>query len=662
LAAGQQPLPDYELVRLLGRGGYGEVWLAKGPGGVEVALKFVRLEERAGTVELRALELMKSIQHAHLLHMSGIWQRDGLLIVAMELADGTLMDRLRQAQAQGLAGIPPAELLEYMREAAKGLDYLNEFRDPSGSGTAAIGIQHKDVKPQNLLLVGGTVKVADFGLAKLLEHSMTAASGGLTPAYAAPEFFNNKATRWSDQYSLAVSYCQLRGGRLPFQGAPMQVMAGHLGRKPDLAMLPEAERSVVARALSKKAKERWPSCREFVLALQAAVSDPVAKGPGRSTVPLPASAAASILGAPTVLPGRRPPPGQQKTVKVPPPLPPRQPEPSRSWNPLLLWLPLALLAVTAVGGWFLLSGTSRGPGKNTQLTHRLLDTSKSGVSMPQPLDCTGADGVSAAEVRKAQEAWAKYLGRSVEETVEVADGVNMTFMLVPPGKFLMGSPTDEKDRDSRDELHQVTLTEPFEMGKTEVTQAQYQALAGHNPSKFKGADKPVEQVSWEDARAYAAMLTKTLDDRCVYRLPTEAEWEYCCRGGRPSSKPFGIGDGRTLSSREANFNGEFPFGGADKGPWLGATCRVGSYPANALGLMDMHGNVWEWCADWLADYPSGAATNPTGPTEGSFRVFRGGCCNTRAVYCRASHRWLTKGDHTYYFGFRLARSIPSGGK
>jgi formylglycine-generating enzyme required for sulfatase activity len=569
LAAGVRPLPEYELVRRLGRGGFGEVWRARGPGGFEVALKFVRLGEQAGTVELRALELMKGVRHGNLLPMFGAWQRDDLLIVAMELADRTLLDRLREALRQGLVGIPGDELLEYLREAAKGLDHLNTYRDAAGT---AAGIQHKDVKPQNLLLVGGTVKVADFGLAKLLAHTMTSAGAGMTPGYAAPEFFRWQASRWSDQYSLAVSYCQLRGGRLPFDGSPAEVMIGHLLHPPDLSMVPEVERAAVARALAKEPAQRWPSCRAFVAALQAAATGPA---------PLPA------------------------------PAPVGQTAPKR----------------------------------------------------PAPLDCTGEDGISAADVRKAQEAWARYLGRKVEEEVEIAPGVTMTFVLVPPGTFRMGSPADEKERDDDEALHTVTLTEPFDLGKYEVTQAQYRALTGKDPSHFKGDNLPVETVSWEEARDYAEQLTKKRGDKHLYRLPTEAEWEYSCRGGRSSSQPFGIGDGRALSSKEANFDGNYPYGGAAEGKYLGKTCKVGSYTANALGLCDMHGNVWEWCADCYGPYPPGDVSNPPGPAGGPNRVFRGGCWDRDAGYCRAAYRSRSgPGDRFQRLGFRLARSVPSGGK
>jgi serine/threonine protein kinase len=300
LVAGARPLPEYELVEPLGRGGFGEVWKAVGPGGFEVALKFIRLGDNAGRVELRALELMKGIRHAHLLPLFGAWRLDEQLVVAMELADRTLLQRLKEVQTGGLAGIPRDELLEYLREAAKGLDYLNEYR-PEGTPDSGLGIQHRDVKPQNLLLVGGTVKVADFGLARVLEHTAMTASGSLTPGYTAPEFLRGQATRWSDQYCLAVTYCHLRGGRLPFVGSAAQVMAGHMSAAPDLTMVPEAERPAVARALAKNPVERWPNCRAFAAALTASAATS-ASVQGDELPRLTASANAGISAAGGAMP------------------------------------------------------------------------------------------------------------------------------------------------------------------------------------------------------------------------------------------------------------------------------------------------------------------------------------------------------------------------
>ncbi len=224
LEVGAVPVPDYRLVQFLGRGGFGEVWKAVGPGGFAVALKFIALGADSGAAEERSAELLRSrdIRHPNLLGLFGSWRRHGLLILAMELADRTLMDRFSEARGQGLRGVPFAELREFLREAAKGLDHLH-----------SIGVQHRDVKPQNLLLVGGGVKVADFGLAKVLEQTTASNTGSMTPAYAAPEFLKGRVSPHSDQYSLAVAYCQLRGGQLPFNGGPAQVMMGHLYETPD---------------------------------------------------------------------------------------------------------------------------------------------------------------------------------------------------------------------------------------------------------------------------------------------------------------------------------------------------------------------------------------------------------------------------------------------
>jgi serine/threonine protein kinase len=277
LGAGVELVPGYFLEHRLGKGGFGEVWKATGPGGFGVALKVVALEAKAGPAELRALEIMKELRHPHLLALFGAWVKDNHLIVAMELADRTLIDRFEEVRQQGLSGIPAEELLGYMEDAAKGIDFLNTPTHVLES-EKPVGIEHRDIKPQNLLLVGGSVKVADFGLAQVLGTTVASHSGSMTPSYAAPEFLNGRTHRHSDQYSLAVSYCLLRGGRLPFEGSPAQVMTGHLHGEPDLTMLSEGEHPVVARALAKDPEERWPTCGSFVEGLRDAIARKVPAG------------------------------------------------------------------------------------------------------------------------------------------------------------------------------------------------------------------------------------------------------------------------------------------------------------------------------------------------------------------------------------------------
>lgn len=267
LAPGFEPIPGYRLDRPLGAGGFGQVWRASGPGGVPAALKFVPLGRAVSATEWRAVRLMKEVRHPHLIAVAGAWEAHGYLVVAMEPADGSLADRLRECVGRGLPGVPRDELLAYLADAASALDHLNEPRHPVADGPAG-GIQHRDVKPQNLLLLGGGVKVADFGLARALTGGVTGHTGSMTTEYAAPEFFEGRTSAHSDQYSLAVTYCHLRGGRLPFVGTPAEVMLGHLKKLPDLSMLPPAEQPALARALAKKPEDRWPSCAAFVAALR----------------------------------------------------------------------------------------------------------------------------------------------------------------------------------------------------------------------------------------------------------------------------------------------------------------------------------------------------------------------------------------------------------
>jgi WD40 repeat protein/serine/threonine protein kinase len=357
LEEGTVPVDGYVLEARLGRGGFGEVWQASGPGGFKVAMKFIRLEESAGTVESRSLELTKQLKHPNLLAQFGAWEKDGFLIIAMELGNGTLYDRLKADASRGLSGIARPDLLEYMREAAKAIDYLN-----------GQNIQHRDIKPQNLLLVGTGVKVADFGLAKLLENTVNSASGSMTPAYAAPEFFNGQATRWSDQYCLAVAYCQLRGHQLPFTGNAAQVVAGHLTRAPDLSMLPDEERPVVARALSKEPNRRWPSCLAFVEALHGAAVTQHAGHAAPPAFPPSAGISATTKLPQAQIPTERPKPawrGPSATLPVPPPPSPALPAKGGSATALILISALLLGGGAGIG---LLLWMNKGPVE-TKPTH-----------------------------------------------------------------------------------------------------------------------------------------------------------------------------------------------------------------------------------------------------------------------------------------------------
>ena len=268
LGPGSEPVPGYHLVSRIGRGSTGEVWKAIGPGGFPVALKFVGLGERDAEDELRSLSLMKNVRHANLLTIFGTWQLDGLLVVGMDLADGTVMDRCAEAIGRGEPGIPPKELATFMEQAARGVDFLNQPRHRI-LGRDAVGLLHRDIKPQNLLLVGGSVKLADFGLVASLDDPWEIHNAqSLTSAYIPPEWSQGRFARESDQYALAMTYCRLRSGRLPTSRmAGYQAVPDEL----DLAMLPERERPILARALARCPEDRWADCLTFANELAGAI-------------------------------------------------------------------------------------------------------------------------------------------------------------------------------------------------------------------------------------------------------------------------------------------------------------------------------------------------------------------------------------------------------
>jgi serine/threonine protein kinase/Flp pilus assembly protein TadD len=272
LLRARQQISGYQLIRRIGRGGVAEVWEALSPAGYRVALKLVHLSTDLRSGELRALEITRGIRHPSLLVILGTWQVENLLVIAMELAERSLWDRFLEANIQGLRGIPRTELLGYLDSVADAIDYLNDYKH-SIAGRHGLGVQHRDLKPQNILLIGKRAKVADFGLARVMERAVTSHTGPCTLPYAAPEYFGGKTSRQSDQYALAVTYCQLRGGQMPFLGTTAQITFGHLCNAPNLEGLPAPERPLVTKALAKRPEDRWADCRAFLAALRAIGAD-----------------------------------------------------------------------------------------------------------------------------------------------------------------------------------------------------------------------------------------------------------------------------------------------------------------------------------------------------------------------------------------------------
>src|SRR5262245_25846007 len=275
-------LPGYALAERIGSGGYAEVWRAEAPGGIEKAVKIVHgyYDDEFASQELKALERIKGVRHPFLLSLERFEIVNGRLAILTELADMSLDHRLRQCRAEGLPGIPREELMQYMADTAEALDFLSQRHS----------LLHLDIKPENLLILGDHIKVADFGLVKeLATRTQNSLVSGMTPTYASPKMFDDEPSAQSDQYSLAIVFQEMLVGILPFPGrTAAQLAKQHTQSDPQLASLPAGDRPVIARALAKKPSDRFPSCRAFVDALLHRAERPAAAAPSEVPHPTPA--------------------------------------------------------------------------------------------------------------------------------------------------------------------------------------------------------------------------------------------------------------------------------------------------------------------------------------------------------------------------------------
>jgi formylglycine-generating enzyme required for sulfatase activity len=564
----------YKLLERLGSGTFGEVWRALAPGGVPAAIKIIfrTLDDDEAQRELKALDLIRKLGHVFLLQLHWYDMIDNRLVIAMELADGSLRGRLKACTQSGQRGVPIPELLGYMREACEALDYAH-----------AEGVLHRDIKPDNVLLLKGHVKVGDFGLACMLEDaaSFTATTCGSAP-YMAPEVWLRRASEQTDQYSLAASYVHLRLNRLPFNGSNMVEMAlKHQQDPPDLDGLPEAEQHAIRRALAKEPAQRYPRCADFYLALEAAMA-PVSEwatvhrpGPAAAAVPAPTSVPgtdpvpgagtfSSVSLAPTVVganqaPGSAPtgPPTAEGSA-VPSTVVPA-PRPAARRRRAWVWAPVALVACLAV------------------------------AALAWSLVPPRVDFLPPGFEREARAGVVDVGGKRVFERIAygLPDKGRMVFILIKP------QPGDDLP--------------PFYVMRNKVSNRVYQQLIAMYPERQwepewrkggqlggndlgiegKYLDCPVYRVSVDDAHHFARLLEKDLAE-----LPTPREWDTA--GGR-----FLKQEGPFLERARRLDENKPPFALKEQGPLpVGYAARDES----CFGCQDMASNGREWTS-CLADAP-----------------------------------------------------------
>jgi serine/threonine-protein kinase len=281
LQAGLEPYPGYRLTRTLGRGGFGEVWEARNACGRSVALKFLPCDaEQTAAREIRSLQAIRQLQHPHLIRIERVWCYRSYIVIAMERADGSMADLMETYQMRFGTAVVPEHACLLLSDAAAALDFLNKRQHLIDGRT--VSIQHCDIKPKNLLIFGDTVKLADFGLSSSLGSRLESRFRAGTLGYCAPEVLQGKLSDHSDQYALAVTYCALRGGRLPFddvksfrsEKTPPPSFFGRVAM--DLSIFSENERPIIARALHTVPQNRWPSCQELMARLTRVVCDEAA--------------------------------------------------------------------------------------------------------------------------------------------------------------------------------------------------------------------------------------------------------------------------------------------------------------------------------------------------------------------------------------------------
>jgi serine/threonine protein kinase len=627
-------LGPYRILSVLGQGGMGVVFLAEDINLKRTVALKVMLPSRAQKASsrerfLREARAMAKIEDDHIVAFFEVGEDRGIPFMAMQLLKGlTLRSFLEKREHVPLA---LEQILKLGREIAKGL-----------TAAHAAGLIHRDITPANIWLdasAGGRVKILDFGLAwaDSPDPRLTRVGGIIgTPSFMAPEQAGGgKIDGRADLFSLGVVLYRLCTGKMPWRKPDAISTIAAIAREnpvPVREVNPEVPASLsrlVMKLLAKKPEDRPESAWAVVQSIQAIERE---QAESRREKVQPAPAPIQVVERKQV---------ENRSSKVQ--LVPQTPAPPRTVHPGAV--PVKRIRRKDRANRFrvgLLLGTF------IVVVALLVAVLLSWRAEPTPASTDREKDSSrpiAGPVREIPDRV------PVVPVAEFSNSISLKLVWIPPGKFLMGTSAREFEQVKKERYkgygfgdwikvegpqHEVRITRGFYLGAFEATQGQYQRVMGRNPSPMKESpEHPVEGVTWDEAAAFCKALSNLPAEKKagrVYRLPTEAEWEYACRAG--TTTPFHFG--HSLSTRQANINGNAPFGIAPDEPGVRKAARVGSYAPNAWGLYDMHGNVWEWCADGMRTYTSAAVVDPRGPETGPDRVLRGG--GWRYAATRASTR------------------------
>ncbi|NET27211.1 bifunctional serine/threonine-protein kinase/formylglycine-generating enzyme family protein [Okeania sp. SIO1I7] len=501
-------------------------------------------------------------------------------------------------------------------------------------------IVHRDIKPQNLMRRKSDNKIVliDFGAVKEISVLTTANQPGATTftvAVGTPGYMPSEQTRGqpklsSDIYAVGMVGIKALTGKNP-EDLPRDSKTEHIIWRNEARV---SDR--LANILDRMVHEYFLLRYENAMGVLEALDIPTSPVPTPQPTPAPT-------------------PSQTKTV-----VPKLQPQPNKTRRQILT------LGGLAGGGFVAAMLTknlwSRTPPENISTSQAIPEPTPENISSPEPIlepppppqPEFPIQIFTTVKVNRTGEIISSREGKA-EVMTENFNGVSLEMVKIPAGRFLMGSPeTEAKRSDWESPQHNVDVPEFF-MGKYPVTQAQWQAVMGNNTSSFKGANRPVENVSWNDATEFCQKLSQITGKK--YSLPSESQWEYACRAR--TSTPFYFGE--TITSELANYRGSSTYADEPPGIYRDKTTDVGIFPPNAFGLYDMHGNLLEWCQDvWHSNYnglPINGSAWETGG-DSNRRVLRGGCWFFYSWYCRSAGRYYdSTDDRNYDRGFRVVSSV-----
>ncbi len=657
----------YLIISQINKGNMGAVYLARDTRlDNDVALKetfFTASEADAREQFHREARLLSRLRHPSLPRVIDHFIEGNGQYLVMDYITGKDLEELLRANK---GPFPVESALDWAYQLLDVLAYLHSQDEP---------VIHRDIKPANMKLTPqGRIILLDFGLAKGSSASLQLSFRAATPAYAPLEQMTFQGTdARSDLYSLAVTLYHLMTGELPpialqrkdavWKGAPDPlIQADHINPH-----IPARVADALTRAMSLQSDDRPQTAVEMRELLREAtivkiVPDVKPVEPARlPDPPIDIHAPTKPNEDPETLPLQSPPKNNLPPHRIASPeqvAKAASPKAKDSrWSTRKTWPVVAgvflIAAITILATW---ASRSNDPGSIT-VPGNTFSTSPAAPSMREfEFDTVNLNSTGAVKSRSN--------GRAKYFTEDLGNGVTIEMVEIPAGTFTIGSPDNEKDRSSDEGPQHQVAVQKFYMSRYEVTQAQWRAVAAlpkdytnlnPNPSRFKGDDKPVEQVSWWEAMEFCTRVSQKTG--ATYRLPTEAEWEYACRAGTTTAFAFG----ETITAEIVNYDGNYPYASAPKGVYREGTVDVGSLGvANGFGLYDMHGNVWEWCMDRFSEnyYRESTRDDPTGPGTGSGRVLRGGGWGSGAQYCRSADRGGNAPTYRGgYLGFRLVRTL-----